>query len=294
MKKFLYELAEIIHKEHRKLEELCVVFPNRRAALYFRKHLSTFLDRPTFAPQLITIEDLFSSLSDLNVPDKLELNYRLYRAYKDTVLKQNPSAESFDKFYFWGEMLLRDFDETDKYLVNAAQLFMDLTNQKELDSSFDYLTDEQREFLRGFWQSFEENLTTNKKKFLNVWSRLHDLYVAFKQSLLAEGLAYEGLLQRIVAENIHDNAKRVKSSKIIFAGFNALTKAEEKVISYFIEKGVADIYWDTDAYYVNNNTQEAGRFFREYQSHRILGGSFLRTAPANFADKKNDLCIWRG
>jgi hypothetical protein len=136
MKKFLYELAESIHKEHRRLEELTVIFPNRRAALYFRKHLSTFLDRPTFAPRLITIEDLFQQSFRSQYPRQTRTQLPSLSAYKDIVLKQNPSAEPFDKFYFWGEMLLRDFDETDKYLVNAAQLFMDLSNQKELDSSF--------------------------------------------------------------------------------------------------------------------------------------------------------------
>jgi hypothetical protein len=292
MKKFLYELAEDIHKEHHQLEALTVIFPNRRAVLYFRKHLSTFLDKPVFAPRLITIEDFFTGLSDLNIPDKLELNYRLYRVYKDIVLKQNPSAEPFDKFYFWGDMLLRDFDEIDKYLVNAGQLFMDLSNQKELDSSFDYLTEEQRNFLQGFWKSFEENLTTNKKKFLNVWSQLHELYLSFRNSLLSEGIAYEGLMYRLVAEGIDDIAPKVKSKKIIFAGFNALTKAEERVISYFIEKGVGDIYWDTDAYYVNNNTQEAGKFFREYQDHKILGSSFLRNVPSNFSGSEKSIQVF--
>jgi hypothetical protein len=95
MKKFLYELAESIHKEHPRLDDLSVIFPNRRAILYFRKHLSTFLDKPSFAPRLITIEDFFKDLSDLNIPDKLELNYRLYRVYKEVVLKQNPSPEPF-------------------------------------------------------------------------------------------------------------------------------------------------------------------------------------------------------
>jgi hypothetical protein len=291
MKKFLYELAEDIHKKHHQLEGLTVIFPNRRAVLYFRKHLSTFLDKPVFAPRLITIEDFFIELSDLNIPDKLELNYRLYRIYKDIVLKQNPSAEPFDKFYFWGDMLLRDFDEIDKYLVNAGQLFMDLRNQKELDSSFDYLTPEQRDFLQGFWKSFEENLTTNKKKFLNVWSQLHELYLSFKDSLLADGIAYQGLMYRLVAEGIGDVAPKVKG-KTIFAGFNALTKAEETLISYFIEKGVGDIYWDTDAYYVNNNTQEAGKFFREYQRNKTFAGSFLRNVPSNFSASEKSIQVF--
>jgi len=171
MKTFLYELAASVYKEHRRLDELTFVFPNRRAVLYFRKHLSSLLEKPTFAPRLITIEDFISGFSSLRIPDKLELNYRLYQVYSAVVVKRNPSsvgAEPFDKFYFWGEMLLRDFDEADKYLVPSEQLFKDLSNQKELDSSFDFLTDEQRAFLTSFWSGFEENLTGSKRKFLNV------------------------------------------------------------------------------------------------------------------------------
>jgi len=286
MKPFLYELAEAIYKEHRQLDAVTLVFPNRRAVLYFRKHLSTFLDKPAFAPRLVTIEDFIANLSKLKVPDKLELIHRLYRSYNEVIRLDAPSTiestEPFDKFYFWGDMLLRDFDEVDKYLINAGQLFKDLSHQKELDSTFDYLTDEQREFLRSFWSSFED-LTENKRKFLDVWNQLHQLYSAFHQQLLADGLAYEGMMHRIVAEKIGETEKaKVENRKITFAGFNALTKAEEKIICYFVEKGAADVYWDTDEYYVNNSTQEAGRFFREYQQHEILGKTFSKHIPSNF------------
>ena len=117
-------------------------------------------------------------------------------------------AEPFDKFYFWGDMLLRDFDEADKYLINAKQLFLDLSHQKELDSTFDYLTDEQRDFLKSFWSSFEENLTENKRKFLSVWNQLYELYSTYTgKLLLADGLAYEGMMHRMVAEKIADVGK---------------------------------------------------------------------------------------
>lgn len=291
MKPFLYELAEAIYKEYRQLDSLTLVFPNRRAVLYFRRHLSTLLDRPTFSPRLLTIEDFLADFSHVKIPDKLELIHRLYKAYneiiKNSVSSTADESEPFDKFYFWGDMLLRDFDEADKYLVNVEQLFQDLTHQKELDSTFDYLTDEQREFLRTFWSSFEENLTENKRKFLDVWNQLYTLYTTFNQQLLAEGLAYEGGMHRMVAEKIGQLAAAKKnSSKIIFAGFNALTKAEEKIISYFVEKDIADVFWDTDEYYVNNSSQEAGKFFREYQQHEILGRTFSRHIPSNFLSGK--------
>ena len=288
MKPFLYELAESLYKKHHRLEELTVVFPNRRAILYFRKHLSAILDKPVFSPRLLTIEDFIADLSELKIPDKLELIHRLYRSYNEVVKKTAPfvqeGVEPFDKFYFWGDMLLRDFDEADKYLIHAAQLFRDLSHQKELDSSFDYLTDEQRDFLISFWRSFEDELTENKIKFLDVWHQLYQLYSSFKQQLLDNGLAYEGMLHRIVAENIETLTKGNAGKRpIAFAGFNALTRAEEKIVCHFIEEGLADVYWDLDEYYVNNSTQEAGKFFREYQQHGILGKTFSKHIPSNFS-----------
>src|SRR5688572_22949765 len=116
MKSFLLELAYAIHGKYRSFDKLTIIFPNRRAILYFRKSLSSLLIKPAFSPRLITIEDYFVSLSNLKVPDKLELIHRLYAVYNEVVLGQgmkNVQPEPFHQFYFWGEMLLRDFDETD-------------------------------------------------------------------------------------------------------------------------------------------------------------------------------------
>src|SRR5690606_19173854 len=169
MNAFLHELAHQIYEKYRSFDNLTIVFPNRRAIIYFRKHLSSQLNKPAFAPRMLTIEDYFNSLSDIVVPDKLDLIYRLYEVYSDVVINWNRSREGerepFHEFYFWGEMLLRDFDEIDKYLVEAKHLFQDLRYQKELDSSFDYLTTEQLEFLKSFWGTFDQHLTENKQKF---------------------------------------------------------------------------------------------------------------------------------
>src|SRR6478609_191097 len=289
MKTFLKELAEQIYKEHPQLDGLTLVFPNRRAALYFQKHLSSVLTKPAFAPKLITIEDFISGYSDLKVPDKLELVHRLHKTYQ-TIMSSGSAeraAEPFDQFYFWGDMLLRDFDEIDKYMVNAEQLFKDLRNQKELDSSFDYLTDEQREFLQSFWLTFEETLTTNKLKFLEVWNRLFLLYTTFKTELRSEGLAYEGMLHREVAVKLASAAHSEQAfTKTKFIGFNALTKAEEKIISHYVAQG-STVYWDGDQYYVNNDSQEAGKFIRDYQQHTVLKKTFSEGFPSNFRQPKS-------
>ncbi len=294
MKPFLAELAEEIYKDHPSLEELTVVFPNRRAILYFRKHLSTLLDKPAFAPRFLTIEDFIGTFSAWQVPDKLELVHRLYKSYYEVLGSQKGdealTPEPFDKFYFWGDMLLRDFDEVDKYMINAPQLFKDLSNQKELDSSFDFLTPEQITFLKSFWGNFDADLTANKQKFLHVWRLLPEVYLAFRKQLKDENLAYEGMLHRTVAEELESSAPSSEGEgkgRLIFAGFNALTMAEEKIISAFVERGEAKVYWDLDQYYVHDNTQEAGRFFRQYQEHSVLRKTFPQDIPANFKTAKS-------
>jgi RecB family exonuclease len=281
MTPFLLETAQKIMTTHSRLEEVTLVFPNRRAILFFRKHLGALLKKPAFAPTMLTIEEYIKSFSTLQVPDKLELVYRLYRAYSETV----KSKESFDRFYYWGEMLLRDFEEIDKYLVNAEMLFRDLSHQKELDASFDYLTDEQKKFLLDFWGNFNEYQTENRKKFLDVWKHLYDVYTTYQEQLEREGIAFEGMVHRQVAEEILQG-KILRTGREVFIGFNALTKAEEVVMTHAVEGG-ASVYWDVDEYYLNSAVQEAGEFFREYQQHSVLGKTFEAQVPANFRKEKN-------
>jgi hypothetical protein len=291
MKPFLSELAKTIHELFQKLESATIVFPNRRAILYFRKYLGEQLNKPAFSPRLITIEEFISQFTPLKVPDKLELIYRLHGSYYQIMKNQHPDQESntpepFDQFYFWGDMLLNDFDEADKYMVHADHLFKDLSHQKELDSSFDFLTEEQQQFLKNFWDNFDENQSLNKRRFLNVWKKLPTVYGHFKTSLRNAGLAYEGMLHRDVAENVNQLNTGMLTPNLIFAGFNALTKAEEKIISYFVSEKNASMFWDMDEYYVNDRKQEAGKFFREYQEHKILKGTFPSNLPANLIGKR--------
>lgn len=290
MKSFLREMAESLLKKHPSLDGLTIVFPNRRAVLYFRKHLGDLLDKPAFSPRLATIEEFAGGLSTLHVPDRLELVHRLYSIYSEVMSRrvdgEEPTRESFDKFYFWGDMLLRDFDEVDKYCLNAKQLFRDLSNQKELDAGFDFLTDEQKEYLKTFWGTFGSKLNDSQRKFLRVWKLLPTVYEKYREHLLGLGLAYDGLLHRQVTESLASLEVRPER-QVIFAGFNALTSVEEKILTHFVSKHGAEVYWDVDAYYVNHSAQEAGRFFREYQQHLVLKSTFPQNIPSHFNQKKN-------
>ncbi len=283
MKPFLKEVAESILSKHARPDVLTLVFPNRRAAIYFQKYFSDSLTKPSWSPRLITIEEFFSYQSDLRQPDHLSLIFRLYLVYQEILGTQEP----FDRFYFWGEMLLRDFEEVDKYLVNANQLFKDLSKLKELDESFDYLTEEQKQFLRDFWLHFEEKPSENKEEFLKIWRRLPKIYNSFSKSLKKEGLGYEGMIHREVAEKLKTVDTTI-ASNTIFIGFNALTSAEEVILSKYVDAG-ASIYWDLDSYYLNNRSQEAGLFLREYKKHPVLSKTFPAETYSYFTTDKKEI-----
>jgi hypothetical protein len=281
MTPFLLDIATELVNNKRPLERYTLVFPNRRAVLFFKKHLASLVQSPVFSPKLVTIEEFISGFSVLKVPDRLELVYRLYRTYRDL----SGLSETFDQFYFWGDMLLRDFNDIDKYLVNAAHLFKAIANLKELDATFDYLTDEQKKFLHNFWSTFSNGGQETRKKFLEVWNQLSTLYDHYRDDLRQAGLAYEGMLHRDVAGLVGQLTEN--NEELLFIGFNALTKAEEEIIGHFVTNCGSRVYWDIDEYYLNSEWQEAGRFFRTYKANSVFSKTFLRDVPANFRKHKN-------
>jgi PD-(D/E)XK nuclease superfamily len=282
MKTFLRELADTIKQDYADWQNLKVVFPNRRAALYFKRELAKDLNSPQWSPAILTIEELIASYSSLQEADKFTCILQLYRAFK----KVTGSSENIDQFYYWGEMLLRDFDELDKYLINAEWLFRDVGNLKEVDQYFDYLTEEQKIFLKDFWESVEFSSEETKSKFLELWRSLHPVYKEFQKSLLKENTAYAGMIHREVAEKLAKQKKNASNLSIVFAGFNALTTAEEKILCWFIENGQAKVFWDEDEFYVNAEHREAGAFFRQYRKHPILSKTFSKTPVSHLAERK--------
>jgi PD-(D/E)XK nuclease superfamily len=301
VKPFLKDVAEKVILHYPKLEDVTLVFPNRRAALFFQRYLADVVKKPVWSPQLLTIEDLFQRLSSLLEADRLTLVFKLYGVYQK-ILK---TEETFDKFYFWGDMLLRDFDEVDKYMIKADLLFKDLSAFRELDEHDDYLTDEQKKFLEDFWSNFENKPTGNKEEFLNVWRSLPRVYAEFSRLLRSEGIGYEGMMHRDVAERIRDGKKpHFKKGKwilsggespetrdVVFAGFNALTLAEEIVMEHFVQRG-ARVFWDVDAYYMEKVEMEAGHFFRRYREHPILGGTFPKPVPDHFSSESKRIQLY--
>ncbi|NJK87786.1 MAG: hypothetical protein HC906_19260 [Bacteroidales bacterium] len=140
-------------------------------------------------------------LSGLQVPEKNTLIFKLFEVYKQVT----GSSENIDDFYFYCEMILSDFDDLDKYLVNADDMFRNLKDLKDISSYFDYLTPEQMEVIQRFWNTFSIKQSDYKDSFLSLWDSLSKIYHEYKKLLNDHNLAYQGMAYRKAAESIYDS-----------------------------------------------------------------------------------------
>jgi len=260
---FLEKIAQSLNSEFgNTLNRHCLVFPNRRAGLYFLKYLAAGIEKPVWVPTILTINELFRSYSQLQTAGNEILLFELYKVYSK--LKQK--GESFDDFYFWGDMLLNDFDDVDKYLVDASLLFRNVRDIKNIDQQFGGLTDEQVKIIQKFWLNFNPDKPTREKSgFISIWSALYDLYTSFRSSLISQNLAYEGMIFRETAENPdNDLIPGTRWDMVHFIGFNALNECEKVIMTRFKKAGKARFYWDYDNSYISEvRFNSAGFFLRE-------------------------------
>ncbi len=262
-KPFLQQTAEYLYRNYGgQLTDCCIVFPGRRAGLFFSDHLGNLTDKPMWSPTIFTINDFFEHLSGLEVADPVLLIYQLYKTYK----KHIQTPEPFEDFYYWGEMLLNDFEDIDRYMVNTHDLFQNLAAIKSIEDHYDYLTDQQKEAIKTFWNSFNpEKPSKDQKAFLSLWEVIEPIYNDFNETLKNQSLAYEGMIYREVAQKIEQEkcCPNIPWGKVIFIGFNALTRCEELAFGQLQKDGMAEFIWDYDQYYVDNKTNEAGFFIRQ-------------------------------
>ncbi len=255
MPDFIKRAAGLVYERHKEnLKSVAVIFPSRRAGLYFRKELSALIENPVWSPAVFSLNDFVSKHSELDTADTLTLVFELYESYSKYL-----ETESFDEFYPWGEMLLKDFDVIDKYMVDADLLFKSIKDEKEIEQAFPIEAAEQAEL---FWESIIKLQKKNeyKDKFIEIWSHLNSVYRHFRESLLGKKIAYEGLSIRKLAENI--SGIELPYEKIHFAGFNSLNKCEKEIFLSLINRNAAETLFDADKYFVDDKKQEAGHFLR--------------------------------
>ena len=226
---FLQEVAADLYDRYGDdISSLSVLFPSRRARLFFIDALSGIAERPLWQPRWTTIDELMSEISGLRIGDRVRLVTELYKVYSEF------HPESFDKFYFWGEMLLTDFDTIDKYLIDADMLFRNLADIKELEADVSYLSPVQLKII-AFWANFtdETSLSEEKRRFLAVWQTLGPVYRTFRERLRSLGMAYTGMVHRAAAERIKAGGFAFpESRRFVVAGFNALSECEKRLFKF--------------------------------------------------------------
>jgi hypothetical protein len=262
MTPFLKLVAEYIHENHQtETDSLCIILPNKRGALYLKKHLASVFKKTIWLPTIISAEDLVSQLSGLEQADSVDLICDLYVAYC-SVLKDK--AEPFDAFAKWGNLMLQDFNEADRYLVDTNALYQNLKEIKEIEN----------------WSLSANELTPTQKDYINFMQQMGLIYNEFTKNLLQKKQGYQGLMYRKAHENFKSSDSINKYSHIIIAGFNALNKVETIIFSELVKSKKASILYDIDTYYFENKEYEAGLFLRKnftntwLQSNSFVADSF--------------------
>ena len=266
------------------LPQYTFVFPNHRAGLFFRKYLSQTVDKPVFSPEILTINECFAQLTDLRLADQLTLLVRLYDLYRHL----RPDAEPIEQFLYWGKMMLSDFSEIDNHLIpNVEALFYAVRDLHDIDDRFRYLTDNRRDAIHRFWGEFLTSEahhpdSTMHPHFLRTWQLLYPLYTSLRQNLLADGLAYDGLLHREVIEHLDSIDPQRLKQHYVFVGFNALTESERQLMLHLQALGRADFYFDYENSRLRDPENRASLFMED--NRRLFQSRYTLPASDNTQD----------
>lgn len=246
MNSFISNTAKYILENYSPANKVCVVLPNRRAGLFLKKEIASSISTPIWSPAIFSVEDFVFSLTDLQPADNAELLLALFRIVRSS---KGHEEDRFDEFCKWAPALLSDFNEVDMWMADPKALFTNLADIKEIES----------------WSLGEETLTDFQKKYLHFWDQTGLWYNALRTELLSRNKAWSGLAHRLVAENIAGNTKLAQWKHIVFAGFNALSSSQEKILSILSSGNKAKVLWDADRYYLEDPMNEAGLFLRTYR-----------------------------
>jgi hypothetical protein len=247
MPSFIEQLSQTLiqtHGEH--LGELCIVFPSRRACAFMEASLAKHIPHATWSPKMYSIEDFVPQLQQVNILDPISLTFELWPIYKLAF-----PNETFDQFYAWGQMIVADFNEVDLHLIDGEKIFQNLAELKRIDVTIDG------------WLNEDGKLSPHQQQYMRFWELLGTFYRALQSQLFAQGMASPGQALRTLVTKVKATKPLLPWRRVIFAGFNALAPAEEALIFSLVKWDLADCFWDLDAWYTENEQQEAGRFFRE-------------------------------
>jgi len=272
-------------------QDTCIIFPNKRASLFFNEYLwSNSGGNTMWTPEYTTISELFTSLSEYVIGDPIYLVMKLWEVYQ----KKMQPTKTIDQLYSLMETMLSDFQDIDNNMVEPSKLFLNIADLKEM-TDFSFLEEEQKLAIEEFFGKFIAGGNTNtplKSQFKTLWNKLAEIYEAYQTALLkTEGempMTYEGMMKRKVVEALtgNDEESRIRTERkltaktYVMVGFNVLNKTELELFRYLKQHRDAKFYWDYDISYTKKSTAsanistkyEAGQFILE--NIRVLGNEF--------------------
>lgn len=243
MTAFLQQLAHALLKEHGGgLREVAVVLPSQRAALYLRQWLAREAGKAQWSPQAFTIGSFMEELAGMRPLANEELVLEGYVAYR---VAMGDKARPLEDFLQWGTTALADISEADAHLVDHTSYYRNLRAWEELDMSF-----------------MDDPLSEGQQRMVRFWAMVGKLHTALNERLKQRGAGTTGLIERTAVERMNDHKEQWKA--IWFAGLNALTPAQQAVLHYFKEEGLARFAWEADRFFLDNPEQEAGAYLRKH------------------------------
>ncbi len=265
---FLKYVLEDLQNKDVSIETCTFILPSKRSGTFLKKHITTTLDKSCFSPEILSIEDFVSQIADISSATSIELLLTLYSVYKKQPLE---SHDDFNTFLKWGQTLLQDFNEIDRYLIPAGNILNYLSAIKELDH----------------W-SLQSHKTELVQNYLQLWKGLESLYNSFTMTLLKQKRGYQGLVYREAVNKLADYSKTMKDNPLVFIGFNALNTAESTIVQYFLKQTNCSIYWDIDSYFMEDSIHDAGLFIRNYkQQWPYYATENLLGVHSSFLSQKN-------
>ena len=267
MRTFIDEVVDKVWEEQGSISDIIFILPSKRAGTFLKQAISKKAGKTIFAPVVYSIEEFVERISGLTYATNTEQVFELYRAYLQT---GSYDKESFDTFLTWGETLLQDFNEIDRYLVDAKSLFSNLSAIQEINH----------------WSADSEK-TTLIKNYLSFWENILPIYQTFNKNLVRKGLGHQGLVYRQASVNL-DQYLGTELKTHIFLGFNALNKAESTIIQAILKDNSSQIYWDIDPYFIADKIHDAGLFIRQHiESWSYFKNSDLKGPSSYYRQQKN-------
>ncbi len=266
---FISEVLTDLKSRDQEISELTFILPNKRAGIFLKYELSKSLDKSIFAPEIISIEEFIEELSQLRKIPNIQLLFEFYSVYSK--LEKGREIEGFDSFSKWAQILLQDFNEIDRFLIDPEKIFNYLSEIKDIEH----------------WSLVTEQ-TELVKNYLSFWKKLYSLYNLFSETLKQNKIGYQGLIYREAVENLENYIQSNSTKQHVFLGFNALNSAEEIIIQELLQNNLANIYWDVDEYFINSPIHDAGLFARQHRNNwKYFSKNPFNWISDNYSKPKN-------